>query len=125
MLLTLLKSKLHHLRVTEANVHYEGSLTLDEELMEAAALHPHERVEIYNVTNGHRLATYVIPGQRGSRVVCANGAAAHRVKEGDQIILASYAQVDAEEAALHRPVIVLVDGANDPRPGRRPPRTVA
>jgi aspartate 1-decarboxylase len=116
MRLTLLKSKLHRLTVTEADLHYEGSFTLDEELMEAADLVPHERIELYDVTNGNRIATYVIPGPAGSRVACANGAAAHQIHRGDIVILCSYAEVEADEAALHEPKVVFVNEANDPKP---------
>lgn len=118
MRLTLLKSKLHRVTVTGADLEYEGSFTLDEELMEAASLVPHERIDIYDVTNGNRLTTYVIPGRSGSRTAQANGAAAHLVKEGDVVIIASYAEVEADQAALHEPVVVHVDERNDPRPPR-------
>ena len=116
MRLTMLKSKLHRLTVTEADLHYEGSFTLDEELMEAAELVPHERIELYDVTNGNRIATYVIPGPPGSRVACANGAAAHQIHRGDIVILCSYAEVEADEAALHEPKVVFVNEKNDPKP---------
>lgn len=116
MRLTMLKSKVHRVTVTEADLHYEGSFTLDEELMEAARLVPNERIEIYDVTNGNRIATYVIPGKAGSRVACANGAAAHQIHQGDIVILCSYAEVESDEAALHQPVVVFVDGENNPKP---------
>ena len=116
MRLTLLKSKVHRITVTEADLHYDGSFTLDEELMEAAHLVAHERIEIYDVTNGNRIATYVIPGKAGSRVACANGAAAHQIHQGDIVILCSYAEVEADEAALHQPAVVFVDENNNPRP---------
>jgi aspartate 1-decarboxylase len=115
MRLTMLKSKIHRLTVTDADLEYDGSFTLDEELMEAAGLLPFEKVDLYNVTNGARLHTYVIRGERGSRIACANGAAAHHVRRGDIVILASYAEVEATEAPFHRPVVVLVDGHNEPR----------
>ena len=114
MRLTMLKSKIHRLTVTDANLAYEGSFTLDVDLMESAGLLPHERIDVLDVTNGNRLTTYVIPGERGSRVACANGAAAHLVHSGDVVILVSWAEMDAEEAALHEPTIVLVDAANEP-----------
>jgi aspartate 1-decarboxylase len=116
MRLTMLKSKVHRLVVSDANLEYDGSFTLDEELMEAAALLPFERIDVYNVTNGSRLQTYVIPGPRGSRVACANGAAAHHVRRGDIVILASYADLEADAAASHQPIVVLVDAHNNPRP---------
>jgi aspartate 1-decarboxylase len=115
MRLTMLKSKIHRLVVTDANLAYEGSFTLDEDLMDAAALLPFERIDVYNVTNGSRLHTYVIPGARGSRTACANGAAAHHVRRGDVVILAAWAEVEAAEAAQHRPLVVLVDEQNNPR----------
>jgi aspartate 1-decarboxylase len=114
MRLTMLKSKIHRLTVTDANLAYEGSFTLDVELMEAAGLLPHERIDVLDVTNGSRLTTYVIPGERGSRVACANGAAAHLVHAGDIVILVCWAEMDAEEAKTHDPTIVMVDAANDP-----------
>lgn len=115
MQLTMLKSKIHRLTVTDANLEYEGSFTLDTDLMDAAGLLPHERIDVLNVTNGNRLTTYVIPGERGSRVACANGAAAHLVKRGDIVILASWAEMSPEEAKLHEPTIVLVGPGNDPK----------
>ena len=115
MRLTLLKSKLHRLTVTEANLEYDGSFTLDEELMEAANLVPHERIEIYDVTNGNRIATYVIPGEAGSRVACANGAAAHLIHEGDVVIICSYVQLDEAECRDWEGTRVFVDHKNVPR----------
>ena len=109
---TLLKSKIHRATVTGADLHYEGSLTVDADLLDAADLLPHERVEIYNVTRGGRLATYVIPGEAGGGTICANGAAAHLVREGDLVIIASYAEYDETECLGHEPVVVMVDGAN-------------
>jgi len=109
---TLLKSKIHRATVTEANLDYQGSVTIDPLLMEAADLLHFERVEIYNVTNGERLATYAIPGRRGEGEICLNGAAAHKVRPGDKVILASYAVYDDEAARRHRPALVFVDEAN-------------
>ena len=109
---TLLKSKIHRATVTEANLDYEGSITIDAALMDAADLVPHERVEIYDVTNGARLATYVIHGEPGSGVIGINGAAAHLVKPGDLVIIASYAQMTTEEARDFQPRICFVDGQN-------------
>ena len=114
MKLTLLKCKLHRLTITDADLDYEGSLTLDADLMDAACLVPHERVEIYNVTNGSRIATYVIEGERGSRVAQANGAAAHHVRRGDIVIVSAYAEMTPDEARQHQPTIVLVKGQNEP-----------
>jgi aspartate 1-decarboxylase len=112
MLRTLLKSKIHRATVTEANLDYEGSVTIDAALMDAADLIPHERVEIYDVTNGARLATYAIPGERGSGKIAINGAAAHLVKPGDLVILASYAQLDDAAARDFEPRLCFVDGGN-------------
>jgi aspartate 1-decarboxylase len=109
---TLLKSKIHRATVTEANVDYQGSVTIDSLLMEAADLLHFERVEIYDVTNGERFATYAIPGRKGAGEICLNGAAAHKVRPGDLVILASYAGYDDEAARNHRPALVFVDEAN-------------
>ena len=109
---TLLKSKIHRATVTEANVDYQGSVTIDPLLMEAADLLHFERVEIYDVTNGERFATYAIPGRKGAGEICLNGAAAHKVRPGDLVILASYAAYDEEAARRHRPALVFVDEAN-------------
>lgn len=112
MLRTLMKSKIHRATVTEANLDYEGSITIDEELALAADLLPNERVEIYDVTNGSRLATYVIYGEAGSGVIAINGAAAHLVKPGDKVIIASYAQMATEEARVYQPRVCFVDAQN-------------
>ena len=109
---TLLKSKIHRATVTEADLHYEGSMTLDTELMVAADLVGFERVDIYDITNGQRLSTYVIPGEASSGIVCINGAAARLVNPGDLVIIASYAEYTKEEAAQHQPQIVQVDASN-------------
>ena len=107
-----LRSKLHQARVTEANLEYVGSVTIDRDLMDAADLAEHEKVLIVDNTNGARLETYVIPGERGSGVICINGAAAHRVSPGDIVIICCYAEYEAEEIADHKPSVVFVDGAN-------------
>ncbi|MDX3071394.1 aspartate 1-decarboxylase [Streptomyces sp. NPDC088354] len=112
MLRTMFKSKIHRATVTEADLHYVGSVTIDAELMEAADLLPGELVHIVDVTNGARLETYVIEGRRGSGVIGINGAAAHLVHPGDLVILISYAQVDDSEARDLRPKVVHVDAAN-------------
>ncbi len=114
MTVTIFKGKLHRLTVTEADLHYEGSITLDLELMEAAKLLPYEKVQVLNVNAGTRLETYTIPAARGSRTVCLNGPAARLVAPGDQVIVIAYAEMTPEEAAAHRPRVVLVDGNNDP-----------
>jgi len=113
MRLTLLKSKLHRATVTGADIDYEGSIAIGPELIQAAGLVPWERVDVYNVTNGQRFSTYVIPGtERGEILV--NGAAARLVEKGDHVIIAAYAEFEVAEAKNHRPVVVLVDGENRP-----------
>lgn len=114
MTLTMFHAKLHRLRVTQAELHYEGSITIDEELLEIAGIRPYEKVQIVNVDNGERLETYTIPGKRGSRVVCLNGPAARRVQVGDTIIAIAYAQMTPEEADEVEPTVILVDENNDP-----------
>ena len=109
---TLLKSKIHRATVTDADLHYQGSVKVDPLLMAAADLLPHERVEIYNVTNGERFATYVIEGTPGKGEVVINGAAAHKAKRGDLVILCTYAAYDDAEARAHRPQVVFVDAKN-------------
>jgi len=106
------KSKLHRATVTEADVAYEGSVTIDEELLEAADIREYEAVHVWNVTNGSRLVTYALKGPRGSRIVCVNGAAAHLNNPGDKVIIATYADMDDEELARHRPTVVLLDDGN-------------
>ena len=115
MTLTMLKGKLHRLTVTEADLYYEGSITLDTELMEAAKILPYEKVQVVNVNNGSRLETYTIPAERGSRTVCLNGPAARLNAPGDEIIVIAYTEVAADNAETHRPRVVLVDENNDPK----------
>lgn len=112
MIRTLLKSKIHRATVTEADLHYEGSVTIDAELMDAADLVNYEQVDIYNITNGNRLTTYVIPGEPGTGTICINGAAAHLVNPGDLVIIASYGDYAEHEVRNHQPRVVLVDAAN-------------
>jgi aspartate 1-decarboxylase len=109
---TLLKSKIHRATVTGADLHYQGSVSLDPLLMAAADVLPHERVEIYNVTNGERFATYAIPGRPGSGDVRVNGAAAHKARQGDLVILCTYGVYGEDEARRHEPRVVFVDVAN-------------
>ena len=109
---TLLKSKIHRATVTEASLHYEGSITLDRSLMEAADLLPFEKVDIYDITNGSRLSTYVIEGTPGSGEIQINGAAAKLVHPGDLVIIASYAEYDQAELDSHQPIVISVDGEN-------------
>ncbi len=106
MFIEVLKSKIHRVTVTEADLDYIGSITIDESLLEAANIIENERVYIYNITNGERLNTYAIKGKRNSGVIGINGAAAHRVRVGDLIIIASYASMDAEEAKKHTPIVI-------------------
>ncbi|HLU43419.1 MAG TPA: aspartate 1-decarboxylase [Natronosporangium sp.] len=112
MLRTMLKSKIHRATVTHADLHYVGSVTIDEDLLDAADLLPGEQVAIVDITNGARLETYVIPGERGSGVIGINGAAAHLIHPGDLVILLSYMQVDDAEARTYQPRIVHVDANN-------------
>lgn len=115
MKLTMFKSKLHQMKVTEANLHYEGSITIDKELLDEAGILPYEKVQVVNITNGARLETYTIPGDAGSRVCCLNGAAARKTQVGDRIIVISYAEMTPEEAKDYKPKIVIVDENNDPK----------
>ena len=109
---TFLKSKIHRATVTHADLDYEGSVTIDEDLLEAAGIWEHEAVQVWNVTRGSRLETYALRGERGSGVVCINGAAAHLNRPGDKIILASFAELEESEARTHKPLVVLVDSEN-------------
>jgi aspartate 1-decarboxylase len=115
MRLTMLKSKIHRMTVTDANLDYEGSFTIDRDLMDLAGILPFERVDVLDVTNGNRLTTYAIPGARDSRIACANGAAAHLIHRGDVVIVVTWADMSREEAALHEPTIVLVSADNSPK----------
>ena len=109
---TFFKSKIHRATVTHADLDYEGSVTIDEDLMDAAGIWDYEAVHIWNITRGTRLQTYAIKGQRGSGVICINGAAAHHNSPGDLVILATFADLDEAEARAHAPTVVLVDRAN-------------
>lgn len=112
MILNLLKSKIHCATVTEANLKYMGSITIDEALMEAAHILPNERVQVVNNNNGARLETYVIPGPRNSGVICLNGSAARMVQPEDIVIIMAYAFFDEKEAAAYKPTVVMVDENN-------------
>lgn len=112
---TMLKSKIHRATVTGANVEYEGSVTIDTKLLEAADILPYEQVDIYDCTNGQRLTTYAIEGDPGSGEICINGAAAHLVKPGDIVIIASYVQLDDADARALDPRKIYVDARNHPR----------
>lgn len=111
----MFKSKLHQMKVTEANLMYEGSITIDEELLEMANLLPYEKVQVVNITNGSRLETYTIPGERGSRICCMNGAAARLTQVDDRVIIMAYAEMEPEEAKTHKPTVVVVDENNNPK----------
>ena len=106
------KSKIHRATVTQADLHYEGSVTIDQSLLEAADILPQEQVHVWNVTRGTRLVTYALAGAPGSGVVCINGAAAHLVSPGDLVIIATFADYDEAEARAHKPKVVLVDEKN-------------
>lgn len=112
MLLTLLKSKIHCAKVTEANLHYMGSITIDEELMDAAGMVAGEQVHVVNNSNGARIVTYIIPGPRNSGCICLNGAAARQFIVGDTVIIMTYAQMTPEEAKVHKPCVVFPDENN-------------
>ena len=112
MLRTMMKSKIHRATVTQADLHYVGSVTVDEDLLDAADLLPGEQVAIVDVTNGARLETYVIPGERGTGVIGINGAAAHLVHPGDLVILIAYGVMDDAEARTYAPRVVFVDAHN-------------
>ena len=109
---TMMSGKIHRATVTEANLNYEGSITLDPDLMDAAGILPYEQVHILDVTNGSRLETYAILGRRGTGEVCINGAAAHLVNEGDLVIIVAYQQLSEAESQTFRPRKVFVDASN-------------
>ena len=113
MVITVFKSKIHRATVTQADLNYIGSITIDENLMEASNIVEHEKVQIVNVNNGERLETYVIKGERGTGVICLNGAAARKVQPGDIVIIMSYATMEFEEAKKFRPWVVFPDTATN------------
>ena len=108
----MLKGKIHRATVTEADLDYVGSLTLDEDLMDACCLKEFEKIQVLDITNGSRIETYLIRGERGSGQVCINGAAAHLIHEGDLVIIVSYCQLTYEESLIHKPQIIHVDEIN-------------
>jgi len=112
MLIELCKSKIHRVKITQAELHYVGSITIDEDLMEAANLLENEKVQVVNVNNGERLETYVIKGERGSGMICMNGPAARRVMVGDVVIIISYAYMEQEEAKKFKPSLIFPDQHN-------------
>ena len=113
MFIEVVKSKIHRVTVTEANLNYIGSITIDEDLMDAANLTENEKVQIVNNNNGERFETYIIKGERGTGVICLNGAAARKVQPGDVVIIMSYALMDFEEAKTFRPAVVFPDTATN------------
>ncbi|MGH1456038.1 MAG: aspartate 1-decarboxylase [Alphaproteobacteria bacterium] len=113
MNLTMLKCKLHRATVTQADLDYEGSITIDRNLMDAAGILLNEQVDVLDITNGNRLTTYAIQGERGSGIIGINGAAAHLVKTGDLVIICAYAQMDENRAKLHKPNILLLNDKNE------------
>ncbi|MGL1933595.1 MAG: aspartate 1-decarboxylase [Fibrobacterales bacterium] len=112
MQLTFLKSKIHRATVTDANLNYVGSVTIDKDLLEAANMHEHEQVHIVNINNGERFVTYTIEGERGSGVICLNGAAARLAQPDDLVIIIAYCSIDESEAVTHIPTVVQVDEKN-------------
>lgn len=111
MLQTLLKAKLHRVTATHAELHYEGSCAIDQDLLDASGIHEYEKIEIYNINNGERFSTYVISAERGSGVISVNGAAAHKADKGDLLIIAAYVQLDETEIANFKPTLCYFEGA--------------
>lgn len=109
MLIELVKSKIHQVKVTEANLHYVGSITIDEDLMDASNIYEHEKVQIVNINNGERIETYVIKGERGTGEICLNGPAARKVAVGDIVIIMAYALMEPAEAKTFKPTIIFPD----------------
>lgn len=112
MQITLLKAKLHKATVTHSELEYEGSCAIDGTLLDTARIHEYEQIQIYNITNGERFITYAIRAQANSGIISVNGAAAHKARPGDRVIICSYAQCSTHEAALHKPTLVYLDAQN-------------
>ncbi|MDT3766088.1 aspartate 1-decarboxylase [Priestia filamentosa] len=112
MRLTLMKSKIHRATVTEANLNYVGSVTIDEEILESVGLLPNEKVQVVNINNGERIETYAIKGEKGSGVICLNGAAARLFQPGDLVIIIGYADMEEEEAKVHKPKVAIMGENN-------------
>lgn len=110
MYIEVMNSKIHRAKVTDANLNYVGSITIDEDWMDEVGILNNQKVQVVNVTNGERLETYAIPGRRGSGMVCLNGAAAHKAEKGDIVIIIAYALIDYEEAKSHKPKVKLLQG---------------
>lgn len=113
MILTLMKAKLHRARVTQTDINYEGSVSIDADLLERAGILPHEQVDVLNITNGARFTTYAIEAPRGSKTIGINGAAARLVQRNDQVIIVAYCQMPAEQARNYNPSVVLLDDDNN------------
>jgi aspartate 1-decarboxylase len=113
MLLTMLKAKLHRATVTGADMHYEGSIGIDRDLLDASGILPHEQVDVLNISTGGRFTTYAIEAPRGSRAIAVNGAAARLVQAGDKVIIIAYCQLPAEEARNYHPTVVVLGGGNE------------
>ncbi|WLV25947.1 aspartate 1-decarboxylase [Aciduricibacillus chroicocephali] len=109
---TMMKAKIHRARVTEADLNYVGSITIDSAILEQVDILPHEKVQVVNNNNGARLETYVIPGEAGSGIICLNGAAARLVQKGDTVIIVTYAMIEESELANHRPKVAIMDENN-------------
>ena len=112
MHIEILKSKIHRVKVTQAELHYVGSITIDEDLMDAANIIAHEKVQVVNINNGERFETYVIKGERSSGTICLNGPAARKVQVGDIVIIISYASMEFEAAKKHQPISIFTDEQN-------------
>ncbi|EQC01727.1 aspartate 1-decarboxylase [Photorhabdus temperata] len=112
MLRTMLQGKLHRVKVTQADLHYEGSCAIDQNFMDAAGILEYEAIDIYNVDNGERFSTYAIAAERGSRIISVNGAAAHRAQVGHKLIICSYIQISDQDARHHKPNMAYFDGDN-------------
>ena len=114
MMLEAMVSKIHRATITETNIKYIGSITIDEDLMELSGLFEYQKVHVLNINNGERFSTYVIKGKRGSRVICLNGAAARKAVSGDKVIILAYGMLDEKEIKTFKPTIVIVDEENNP-----------
>jgi len=112
MRITMLKGKLHQARVTMAQLNYEGSCAIDQDLLDAAGILEYEKIEIYNVENGERFSTYAIAGERGSRIISVNGAAARKASVGDRVIICAYVELEDKELQTHKPKLVYLDADN-------------
>ena len=112
MMITLMRSKIHRATVTETHLEYEGSITIDETLLEKSGMHEHEKVQVVNLNNGSRLETYIIKGKKDSGIICLNGPAARKAVSGDEIIIIAYAIINEEEVQSFKPVIIKVDNNN-------------